>query len=84
MKKIYTDINQSVNSTLMQNNEIIFENISANFACQIELKRRQLCVFAMRYYREISKKLSEKNLLAKSRIIFNITRLREMTDLVNR
>ncbi len=37
----------------------------------------------MRYYREISKKFSEKNLLAKPRTMLDTTRLREITNLVN-
>lgn len=37
----------------------------------------------MRNHREIPKKPSEKDLLVKLRAILNITRLREMTDLVN-
>jgi len=37
----------------------------------------------MRYYCEIPKKLSKKNLLTKLRIILNTTRLREMIDLAN-
>jgi hypothetical protein len=38
----------------------------------------------MRYHREIPKKLSGKNLLTRSMIIANTTKLREMTDLANR
>ncbi len=37
----------------------------------------------MRYYCKVSKKLSGKNLLAKSRAILDITILREITDLAN-
>ena len=84
MKKIYIDINQSVDSTLMQKTEITFESMSASFARRIDLRRRQLYTFAMRYYREISKKPSGKNLLTKPRAILDTTRLRELIDLVNR
>ncbi len=67
----------------MQENETTFEFVLANFVHQINLEHRQLCVFAMRYYREILKKLNEKNLLTKSRAMLDITRLREMIDLAN-
>ncbi len=67
----------------MQKNEITFESILANDVRRINLKYRQLCVFAMRYYREISKKFSEKNLLIKLRAMLDTTRLREMINLVN-
>ena len=50
MKKIYMNINQSVDSTLIQNIKIMFEFISTSFARRIDLKRRQLCIFVMRYH----------------------------------
>lgn len=84
MNKIYTDINQSVDSTLMQENEITFKSVPASFARRIDLRYRQLHAFAMRYHCEMSRKLSGKNLLAKPRVMLDTTRLREMTDLANR
>ena len=83
MKKIYTDINQSVDSTLMQENETTFESMSANFTRRIDLEYRQLHAFAMRYHCEILRKPSGKDLLTKSRVRLNTMRLRQMTDLVN-
>ena len=67
----------------MQENETTFESVLANFAHRINLEHRQLCAFAMRYYRKILKKLNEKNLLTKLRAMLDITRLREMIDLAN-
>ncbi len=84
MNKIYTDINHSVDSALMQENEITFKSVPASFARRIDLRYRQLHAFAMRYHCEMSRKLSGKNLLAKPRAMLDTTRLREMTDLVNR
>lgn len=55
----------------------------ASFARRIDLRYRQLCVFAMRYHYEVSKKLSEKNLLTKPRAILDITISRDMIDLAN-
>ena len=84
MNKIYTGINQSVDSALVQENETTFESVPANSACRIDLGYRQLCAFAMRYHREIPKKPSGKDLLAKPRATLDTTRLREMADLANR
>jgi len=83
MNKIYIGMDQSVDSTLMQENETTFESVLANDARRIDLRYRQLCAFAMRYYREIPKKLSGKDLLAKPRAMLDTTRLREMVDLAN-
>lgn len=68
----------------MQKNEITFESMLASFARQIDLRHRQLCIFVMRYHREILKKSSEKNLLTKLRIMLDTTKLREIINLVNR
>jgi len=83
MNKIYTGIDQSVDSALVQENETTFESVPANAARRIDLGYRQLCTFAMRYYREIPKKPSGKDLLAKPRAMLDTTRLREMADLAN-
>ena len=84
MNKIYTGINQSVDSTLVQENETTFESVPANSARRIDLGYRQLCAFAMRYHREIPKKPSGKDLWAKPRATLDTIRLREMADLANR
>jgi len=83
-EKIYTGINQSVDSALMQKNETTFEPVPASSARRIDLGHRQLCAFAMRYHREIPKKPSGKDLLAKPRAMLDTTKLREMADLANR
>lgn len=67
----------------MQEDKITFKSILANVVRRIDLRYQQLCAFAMRYYREISKKSSERDLLTKPRAILDITRLREMANLVN-
>jgi len=84
MEKIYTGINQSEDSALMQKNETMFESVPASSARRIDLGHRQLCAFAMRYHCEIPKKPSGKDLLAKPRAILDTMRLREMADLANR
>lgn len=83
MNKIYTGINQSVDSAMVQENETTFESVPANSARRIDLGYRQLCAFAMRYHREIPKKPSGKDILAKPRAILDTTRLREMADLAH-
>ena len=83
MNKIYTGMNQSVDSGLVQENETTFESVPANSARRIDLGYRQLCAFAMRYHREIPKKPSGKDLLAKPRATLDTTRSREMADLAN-
>ncbi|KAL9127435.1 MAG: hypothetical protein Q9217_003687 [Psora testacea] len=84
MEKIYTGINQSVDSALVQKNETTFESVPGSSARRIDLGHRQLYAFAMRYYCEIPKKPSGKDLLAKPKAMLNTTRLREMADLANR
>ena len=84
MEKIYTGINQSVDLALVQKNETTFKSVPASSARRIGLGHRQLCAFAMRYHREIPKKPSGKDLLAKPRAILDTTKLREMADLANR
>ncbi len=83
MNKIYTGINQSVDSALVQENETTFKSVPANSARRIDLGYRQLCAFAMRYHCEVPKKPSGKDLLAKPRAILDTTTSREMADLAN-
>ncbi len=83
MNKIYTGINQSVDSALVQENETTFKSVPASSARRIDLGYRQLRAFAMRYHCEIPKKPSGKDLLAKPRAMSDTTRLREMADLAD-
>jgi len=84
LKNIFTDVNQNTESTLMQEIETLFKIISASFAYQRDLTCQQLWAFVMRYHCKIFRRFCEKNLLAKSMIILNTAKLREMIDLVNR
>ena len=68
----------------MQESEATFETVPASPAYRIDLGRRQLYAFAMRYHCEIYKKPSGRDLLAKPRATLDTTRLREMADLANR
>ncbi|KAL2044423.1 hypothetical protein N7G274_003128 [Stereocaulon virgatum] len=83
MNKIYTGINQSVDSALIQENETTFKSVPAGSARRLDLGYRQLCAFAMRYHCEVPKKPSGKDLLAKPRAILDTTTSREMADLAN-
>ena len=83
MKKIYTGINQSVDSALVQKNDITFDSVPASSARRIDLGRQQLCAFAICYHCEIPKKPNGKDLLAKPRATLDTTRLREMADLAS-
>ncbi len=83
MEKIYTGINQSVDSALLQEDETTFKSVPANSARRVDLGYRQLCAFAMRYHREIPKKPSRSDILAKPRAMLDTARLREMADLAN-
>ena len=84
LKDTYTGVNQNTGSALVQETETLFKTVPASFTYQRDLACRQLWAFAMRYHREISKRFSEKNLLAKSIVILNTAKLREMSDLVDR
>lgn len=57
--------------------------VPANLAYWIDLGYRQLQAFTMRYYREIPKRPSGKNLLARLTAIIDIMKLREIADLAN-
>jgi len=76
LKKIYTGTN---GSALVQGTETTFMPVPA----KLDLGCRQLQAFAMRYHREIPKKPSGKNLLARPMAIVDTTKLREMADLAN-
>ena len=84
LKKIYTDTNQDTGSALVQKTETTFMPVPANLTYRMGLGCRQLQAFAMRYHREIPKKPSGKNLLARPMAIVDTTKLREMADLANR
>lgn len=84
LKKIYTGANQETGSALVQETEITFKPVLADFAYQMDLGYRQLWAFAMRYYRELSKKPSGNNLLARPMAMVDTAKLREMADLANR
>ncbi|KAL2043405.1 hypothetical protein N7G274_003711 [Stereocaulon virgatum] len=49
MKKIYTGINQSADSALAQDSEATVEAVPASLAHRVDLGRRQLYAFVMRY-----------------------------------
>lgn len=84
IEKIYTGVNQSVDSALVQESDATFETVPASPAYRIDLGRRQLYAFAMRYHCKIYKKPSGRDLLAKPRATLDTTRLREMADLASR
>ena len=83
IRKIYTNVNQSADSAFAQDNEATVEAVPASPAHRIDLGRRQLYAFAIRYYCEIPKRPSGKDLLTKPKATSDTTRLREMADLVN-
>ncbi len=84
LKKIYTGVNQDTGTALVQETETTFMPVQANLVYRMDLGCRQLQAFAMRYHREIPKKPSGKNLLARPMAIVDTTKLREMADLANR
>ena len=81
MKQIYSGANQVTNSASVQETEFTFTSVPAGFTDQKDLGYRQLRAFAMRYYREIPKKPTGKDLLAKPRATADTAKLREMADL---
>ena len=72
------------NSVVIQMNEVIYRLMSANSCSQSDLAYRRLCIFAMRHYKDISRKSSSKDLLARPTAIAQTSRLRELTDLAQR
>ena len=83
LRKIYTGANQEKGSALVQEKETTFRVLPADLAYQVDLGCRQLWAFAMRYHREIPRKPSGKNLLARPTAMVNTSMLREMADLAN-
>ncbi|KAL2036374.1 hypothetical protein N7G274_010907 [Stereocaulon virgatum] len=73
----------SADSALAQDSEATVEAVPASLAHRVDLGRRQLYAFAMRYHCEIPKRPSGKDLLAKPRATSDTTRLREMADLAH-
>ena len=71
-------------TALVQQTEATFTLVPVALADRKDLGCQQLCVFAMRYYREIPKKPSSKDLLARPTAAVDTTKLREMTDLADR
>jgi len=84
LEDVYTGVNQDTGSALVQETETLFKTVPASFAYQRNLARRQLWAFAMRYHREIPRRSSGKDLLAKPTVILNTAKLREMADLADR
>lgn len=84
LRKTYTGANQATGWALIQETETTFNPVPADLAYQMDLGCRQLWAFAMRYHREIPKKPSDKNLLARPTPMVDTRKLREMADLVNR
>ena len=84
LRKTYTGANQATGSALVQETETTFNPVPADLAYQMDLGCRQLWAFAMRYHREIPKKPSDKNLLARPTPMVDTRKLREMADLANR
>ena len=60
---------QSANSVLIQKSETAFERIPVDFAHRIDLGYQ--CAFAMRHHRQISKKPSRNDILAKPKIMLS-------------
>lgn len=66
---------------VVQKSETVFQTLLVSSQHRLALDYRQLYVFVMRYYRDISKKLIKKNLLTRSTSIVNVTRLRQIINL---
>lgn len=74
----------SQNSVVIQMNEVTYRLMSADLCSQSDLAYRQLCIFAMRHYKDIPRKPSSKDLLARPAAIAQTSRLRELADLAQR
>ncbi len=84
MKKIYPERNQHTDSALVQESETVFQTVPTSPEQRLDLAYRQLYSFAMRFYRDIPKKPTGKELLARSIPTVNTSSLREMADLASR
>ena len=84
MTEIYTDKNSRIDSAVVQESETVFHTVSASPQIRLALGYRQLYAFAMRYHRDIPKKRTGKDLLARPTPIVNVTRLGQMADLARR
>ncbi len=84
MNRIFTDKNQSIDSALVQESETFFQPVPATSQHRRDLGYRQLYFFAMRNHRDIPKKPTGKDLLARPTPKVNTTRLGQMADLASR
>ena len=84
MKKIYSDRDQSIDIALVQESENVFRTVPATPQYRLNQGYRQLYCFAMRHHREIPKKPTGKDLLARPTPPVDTARLREMADLATR
>ena len=83
MKRIHVDNNQRIDSAVLQESETVFQTVPASPQYRLALGYRQLYAFAMRYHREIPKKPTGKDLLARPTPTVNATRLGQMADLAH-
>ena len=84
MKKILVDNNQGIDSAVVQESKTVFQTVPASPQYRLVLGYRQLYAFAMRYHRDIPKKPTRKDLLARPTPTVNATRLRQMAELARR
>ena len=76
MQRIFSDTYEAANIS-----DAAFISTSINLADRINFEYRSLIIFVIRNYRNISKKPSDKDLLAKSTLELNKTVFREFADL---
>ena len=84
LKSNFSDSNQANDSAIVQESETVFKSVSANAQERLDLGYRQLYSFAMRYHRDIPKRSSRQDLLARPTPTVDTARLREMAELASR
>ncbi len=81
LNNLYSNADQQKTTALVQVTERVFVSVSVKSSNQKDLVYRQLYLFAIRYYRAISRKLSKKDVLAKSSAVAEVTKLDDLNNL---
>jgi len=84
LKKTFCDANQRADRAVIQITKFSFTSSSTSLMNRVNLSYRQLHVYVMHHYLQMSRKLKEKELLTRLMINTDETMLRDFADLTDR
>jgi len=83
LKKTFCDANQRADQAVIQITKFSFTSSSTSLTNRVNLSYRQLHVYVMRHYLQMSRKFKEKELLTRLMINTDETMLRDFVDLTD-